>query len=124
MPTKVYAAGTEVASPGTATVTVEGPTACGGVVAVRCDGSITTTFVANPPPKVTVVAPGTNPLPVSMTDAPPAEGPLGGETEVRDTAAMADDALENISTASTARNPLRQDAGSPPRIFILVSPNC
>lgn len=71
--------GVDVSS-GNETKIVAGPTACAGATAVRCDDSVTTTFVAAPLSKLTVT-PATKPLPVSSNGVPPAEEPLVGDTD-------------------------------------------
>jgi hypothetical protein len=50
----------------------------GGLVAMQVVGAGQTTAVAGLPPKVTVVWPGTKPLPVRVTSVPPVAGPLRG----------------------------------------------
>ena len=52
-----------------------------GAVAVMVVASTTVTPVAGTPENVTM-APGANPVPVMVTAAPPATGPVGGVTEV------------------------------------------
>ena len=63
------------------TVTSTLPAACAGAVAVIDVAELTVTLVAATPPKLTV-SPAVNPVPVIVTDVPPAVGPLVGLTAV------------------------------------------
>jgi len=64
---------------GVVTVTVTGPAGCAGVGNVSVVGLVTVTALAETvtPPMVTVVWPGWNPLPVTVTVVPPVGPGLG-----------------------------------------------
>ena len=68
--------------PGVVTVISMVPAACAGEVAVIWVAELTVK-VAEVPPKLTIVAP-VNPVPVIMTEVPPAAGPLVGFLPVTD----------------------------------------
>jgi hypothetical protein len=72
---------------GLVTTTSTAPAAWAGVMAVIDVALSTLTPVAASPPKVTV-APVTNPVPVMVTEVPPAGRPAVGATEVTAGAAM------------------------------------
>jgi hypothetical protein len=57
------------------------PAACDGAVTVNCVAEMTLTLVPAPVPKLTPVTP-LKPLPVTVTEVPPANGPALGDTEV------------------------------------------
>ena len=61
------------------TTTFTAPAACAGVVAVMLVALPTFTLVAGEPPRLTV-APAKKPVPVIVTEVPPASGPDPGET--------------------------------------------
>jgi hypothetical protein len=63
------------------TVTVTVPGACGGESAVMDVGPFTVTLVAAVPPNLTAAV-VVNPVPTTVTDVPPATGPVVGETDV------------------------------------------
>ena len=67
--------------PGPVTVTSTVPAASAGLVAVICVAETTITLVAAVVPKSTAVAP-LKPVPVIVTDVPPADGPAAGLTAV------------------------------------------
>jgi hypothetical protein len=75
---KLSAPLTDEVPPAVVTVTSTGPVP-GGDVAVHevLDVQVTGVPVV---PKVAVVAPGTKPVPVTVTTVPPASGPAAGET--------------------------------------------
>ena len=63
--------------PGVMTVTSTVPGACAGETAIRVVAEVTVTLLALEVPKSTV-APVTNPVPVIVTEVPPATGPAVG----------------------------------------------
>ena len=67
----------EFVPPGVVTNTLANPAVPAGVVAVMVVAFTTTTAVAAAPPVVTAVAP-VKPVPVIVTDCPPANGPSEG----------------------------------------------
>jgi hypothetical protein len=69
------------------TTTLAAPAAWAGVVAVIEVLPTTTTFVAETPPMVTV-APETNPVPLIVTEVPPAVVPEFGDMDVTVGAAL------------------------------------
>ncbi len=74
------------------TTTSTAPAACAGVVALICVALTTVTPLAEDPPNVTVAGP-TKPVPVIVTDVPPAVEPLVGAT------AAAEGAAPNVTLA-------------------------
>ena len=64
-----------VVPPGVVMVMSRVPGGWAGEVAVIDVVELTVMLVAGPVPKATVVAPGTNPVPVMVTTVPPASGP-------------------------------------------------
>jgi hypothetical protein len=71
----------EFVPPGVVTSTLAVPALPAGVVAVMVVAFTTTTAVAAVPPIVTAVAP-VKPVPVRVTDCPPASGPDTGVMDV------------------------------------------
>ncbi|HEY1734317.1 MAG TPA: hypothetical protein VGG23_07710, partial [Acidimicrobiales bacterium] len=69
-------------APVTLTVTSTEPAAPTGDVAVSSVGEVTVTSVAGVVPKSTVVDPSTKPVPSTVTEVPPATGPMSGVTDV------------------------------------------
>ena len=68
--------------PAVVTVTSTVPAACAGEVTVRDVEELTLTPVPGLPPKLTVVAPTTKPVPMTVTVVAPARGPVVGATDV------------------------------------------
>jgi len=68
--------------PGVVTVTFAAPAAPAGALAVIWVVDTKFTVALALPPKFTVVAPETNPVPVMVTDVPPAVDPLVGLNDV------------------------------------------
>src|SRR5712691_3478267 len=64
------------------TVTSTVPAACAGLTAVIVASSTTLKLAADAAPKLTPVTPVLNPVPLIVTDVPPATGPLFGVTPV------------------------------------------
>ena len=67
--------------PGLVTVTSTVPADSAGLVAVICVAELTVKLLAAMVPKSTAVAP-VKPVPVIVTDVPPAAGPAAGLTPV------------------------------------------
>jgi len=65
---------------GFVTTTLTAPAACAVVVPVMLVALMVDTVRAEPPKET--VAPAWNPVPLTVTDVPPALGPLGGVTDV------------------------------------------
>ena len=83
--------------PGVETTTSTRPAAWGGVVTVRVFSSVTVTPVPASPPKATVVAPATKPLPVMVTTSPPVSAPRPGSVPCADV-------IESITGVATYVN--------------------
>lgn len=67
--------------PAVVTETFTSPALFAGVTAVICVSEFTVKVMAETPPKATAEVP-VKPVPVRVTDVPPANGPMLGETEV------------------------------------------